>query len=115
MTDVGYNPAAKDDDGLTALERFDQIANFYLAACRASGSPHPPTTLYDMKMWTPQGYYSEKDFVDLWAKDLKVPLRFILQGITRGFNYTKAHGEFVRSFRYVECWIHQRVNEGTPL
>jgi len=115
MVALAYNPAARDDDKLTAAERFDQIANFYLAACRASGSPHPPTTLYGEKKWTPHGYYSEKDFIELWAQDLKVPIRFILQGITRGFNYTKAHGEFVRSFRFLVPHITQRVREGVPL
>lgn len=110
-----YNPAAKDASGLTATERFSQIADFYLAAIRATASPHPPDTLYDEKKWTPQGYYSEKDFIENLAKDLKVPLNHILQGITRGFNYTKAHGEFVRSFRFLIPHITQRVREGTPL
>lgn len=115
MVDAAYNPAAKDDAGLTALERFDHIANFYLAACRASGSPHPPTTLYEDKKWTPWGYYSEKDFVDVWAKDLKAPLRHVLQGMQRGFAYSKTHGDFVRSFRFLHPHITQRVREGTPL
>lgn len=115
MADIGYNPAKKDDSGLTATERFSQIADFYLAAIRASGSSHPPDKLYDRLIWSPSGYYSEKDRVERWAGKLDVPIRFILQGITRGFAHAKKSGTFVRSFVYVECWICQRVNEGTPL
>ncbi|MCL5743193.1 MAG: hypothetical protein M1541_04570, partial [Acidobacteria bacterium] len=74
MTDIGYNPAARDADKLTATERFSQIADFYLAAIRASGSPHPPDKLYDRLIWSPTGYLSEKDRVERWAQDLKVPL-----------------------------------------
>ena len=105
----------KDSSGLTALERFDQIANFYLALLKTSGSPHPPGILYDRKKFTSEGYYSEKDLIDRWAKQLDAPLRHILQGITRGFNYTKKNGEFVRSFSFLLCHITQRVREGTPL
>lgn len=113
MTDVGYNPAAKDDAGLTALERFEQLREFFLAKLKAHG--YPRKALYTELRWSARGYESEEEVLRQWADDLKVPLRFIFQGIEACYANAKERRLQITSFKYTVPWIIQRVQKGTPL
>ena len=103
---------AKDDAGLTAAERFDQLREFFLARLKAHG--YPRKELYTELRWGPWGHCSEEQLVRQWADQLRVPLRHILQGIEACYANAEERGMQITSFRFVIPWIIQRVRKGTP-
>mgnify|MGYP001566574633 FL=1 len=108
-----YNPAAKDDSGLTALERFDQLRAFFLGKLKEHGFPR--AELFQELRWGPWGYHSEEQLVRQWAEQLKIPLHHIRQGIDACYANADERRLQITSFRFVIPWIIQRVREGTPL
>ncbi len=113
MADVGYNPAAKDDSGLTAAERFEELRKFFLGKLKAHG--YPRKALYQELRFGPWGYHSEEQLVQQWADQLRIPLRHIFQGIDACYKNADERRLQITSFRFVIPWIIQRVRKGTPL